>query len=28
EELKSVADEVTSSNDDDGIAVVLERLSA
>ncbi|RII11909.1 Sugar phosphatase YidA [Streptomyces sp. YIM 130001] len=25
-ELKSVADEVTSSNDEDGIAVVLERL--
>ncbi|WP_164419019.1 HAD family hydrolase [Streptomyces salinarius] len=28
EELKAVADEVTSSNDEDGIAVVLERLSA
>ncbi|MBH5129121.1 HAD family phosphatase [Streptomyces sp. HB-N217] len=28
EELKTVADEVTSSNDEDGIAVVLERLSA
>ncbi|CAL9499712.1 HAD family hydrolase [Streptomyces sp. MS2A] len=27
EELKAVADEVTSSNDEDGIAVVLERLS-
>ncbi|MFB6752257.1 HAD family hydrolase [Streptomyces sp. NPDC056353] len=27
-ELKAVADEVTSSNDEDGIAVVLERLSA
>ncbi|MER5407014.1 HAD family hydrolase [Streptomyces sp. NPDC002769] len=26
EELKAVADEVTSSNDEDGIAVVLERL--
>ncbi|CAM5526166.1 HAD family hydrolase [Streptomyces canus] len=26
EELKAVADEVTSSNEDDGIAVVLERL--
>jgi hydroxymethylpyrimidine pyrophosphatase-like HAD family hydrolase len=25
-ELKAVADEVTSSNEDDGIAVVLERL--
>ncbi|MFF7179814.1 HAD-IIB family hydrolase [Streptomyces sp. NPDC008121] len=28
EELKAVADEVTSSNEDDGIAVVLERLLA
>ncbi len=28
EELKAVADEVTSSNDEDGIAVVLERLGA
>ncbi|WP_217142211.1 HAD family hydrolase [Streptomyces sp. AC627_RSS907] len=28
QELKAVADEVTSSNDEDGIAVVLERLSA
>ncbi|MFF7552068.1 HAD family hydrolase [Streptomyces olivaceus] len=28
EELKAVADEVTSSNDEDGIAVVLERLAA
>ncbi|MFD5651558.1 HAD family hydrolase [Streptomyces sp. NPDC127039] len=28
EELKAAADEVTSSNDEDGIAVVLERLSA
>ncbi|MFG3549217.1 MULTISPECIES: HAD family hydrolase [unclassified Streptomyces] len=27
DELKAVADEVTSSNDEDGIAVVLERLS-
>ncbi|AIV35434.1 HAD family hydrolase [Streptomyces sp. MPA0124] len=27
EELKAVADEVTSSNNEDGIAVVLERLS-
>ncbi|CAM5379028.1 HAD family phosphatase OS=Streptomyces tendae OX=1932 GN=GUR47_21365 PE=4 SV=1 [Streptomyces tendae] len=27
EELKAVADEVTSSNDEDGIAVVLERLA-
>jgi hydroxymethylpyrimidine pyrophosphatase-like HAD family hydrolase len=26
EELKAVADEVTSSNEEDGIAVVLERL--
>lgn len=25
-ELKAVADEVTTSNDEDGIAVVLERL--
>jgi hydroxymethylpyrimidine pyrophosphatase-like HAD family hydrolase len=25
-ELKAVADEVTASNEDDGIAVVLERL--
>jgi hydroxymethylpyrimidine pyrophosphatase-like HAD family hydrolase len=25
-ELKAVADEVTTSNEDDGIAVVLERL--
>jgi Cof subfamily protein (haloacid dehalogenase superfamily) len=28
EELKSVADEVTASNDEDGIAVVLERMLA
>ncbi|MDF3300853.1 HAD family hydrolase [Streptomyces tropicalis] len=28
EELKAVADEVTASNEDDGIAVVLERLLA
>ncbi|MFB6788299.1 HAD family hydrolase [Streptomyces olivaceus] len=28
EELKAVADEVTSSNDEDGIAVMLERLAA
>ncbi|MET9253696.1 HAD family hydrolase [Streptomyces sp. NPDC003717] len=28
EELKAVADEVTSSHDEDGIAVVLERLAA
>lgn len=27
-ELRAVADEVTSSNDEDGIAVVLERLLA
>jgi hydroxymethylpyrimidine pyrophosphatase-like HAD family hydrolase len=27
-ELKAVADEVTASNDEDGIAVVLERLLA
>jgi hydroxymethylpyrimidine pyrophosphatase-like HAD family hydrolase len=26
EDLKAVADEVTLSNDEDGIAVVLERL--
>ncbi len=26
EELKAVADEITSSNEEDGIAVVLERL--
>jgi hydroxymethylpyrimidine pyrophosphatase-like HAD family hydrolase len=26
EELKAVADEMTSSNEEDGIAVVLERL--
>jgi hydroxymethylpyrimidine pyrophosphatase-like HAD family hydrolase len=26
EQLRSVADEVTASNEDDGIAVVLERL--
>ncbi|WP_404817566.1 HAD family hydrolase [Streptomyces resistomycificus] len=26
EELKAVADEVTSSNEEDGIAAVLERL--
>ncbi len=25
-ELRAVADEVTASNDDDGIAVVLEKL--
>jgi Cof subfamily protein (haloacid dehalogenase superfamily) len=28
DELKAVADEVTSANDEDGIAVVLERLAA
>jgi hydroxymethylpyrimidine pyrophosphatase-like HAD family hydrolase len=28
DDLKTIADEVTSSNDEDGIAVVLERLLA
>jgi hydroxymethylpyrimidine pyrophosphatase-like HAD family hydrolase len=28
DDLKTVADEVTSSNEEDGIAVVLERLLA